>query len=105
MPEVAVPLAIFGVIATTLPALTVAALLPSLAGASGMLSAVLLAAFVLPFGIFGTAFVLLALYMLANALVVRVDSDTIETSRLVFGVVVRRQRIARSELVSLEPEI
>ena len=105
MPEVALPLALFGVIATTLPAFTIAALLPSLAGATGLVSGVLLAAFVLPIGIFGAAFVLLALYMLTNALRVRADSEVVETARFLFGIVVRRRRIARSNIASLEAEI
>jgi hypothetical protein len=105
MPEIALPLAMFGIVAVTLPAVSVAALLPSLAGASGLLSAVLLATFVLPFGAFGAAFVLLAFYMLANALLVRVNSELIETSRLLFGVVLRRHRITRSSLTAIEAQI
>jgi hypothetical protein len=105
MPEVALPLALFGFIATVLPAVAIAALLPALAGTTGMVSAVLMAAFVVPFGIFGAAFVLTAVYMLCNALLVRVDREAINTARLLFGTVVRRYRIARSDIASVEPEI
>ena len=105
MPEVAAPLALFGIIATAVPAITVAALLPSLGVASGLLSAVLVAAFVLPFGIFGMAFVILALYMVANALRVRIEGETIDTVRLLFGCVVRRHHVVRNDVGSLEPKI
>jgi hypothetical protein len=105
MPEVAIPLAFFGLIAIALPGLAIAALLPSLIGATGMISAVLLAAFVLPFGIFGAAFVLLAIYMLANALVVRFSTEGVDIARLVLGAVVRRRRVALHELNAPQPEI
>ena len=105
MPEVALPLAIFGVIATVLPAVAIAALIPSLADATGMVSAVLVASFVLPFALFGAAFVLLALYMLCNALVVRVDLHAIDTARVLFGLVIRRRRMMREDIVAIESEI
>lgn len=105
MPEVALPLALFGIIAIVLPTIAIAALLPSLLGASGMMSTILMAGFVVPFGIFGVTCVALAFYMLVNALVVRVDSDTIQTVRLVLGIVVRRHRLEREGIVSLESEI
>jgi hypothetical protein len=105
MPEVALPLATFGVIATLLPAVAIAALLPSLAGATGMVSAVLVASFVLPFAIFGVAFVLLAVYMFCNALVVRVDPQEIDTARVLFGIVIRRRKIMRGDIAAIEPEI
>jgi hypothetical protein len=105
MPEVALPLAIFGVIATVLPGVAIAALIPTLADATGMVSAVLVASFVLPFALFGAAFVLLALYMLCNALVVRVDLHAIDTARILFGLVVRRRRMMREDIVAIESEI
>jgi hypothetical protein len=105
MPEVALPLAIFGVIATILPAVAIAALLPSLGGAGGMVSAVLVASFVLPFAIFGAAFVLLALYMFCNGLVVRADRYAIDTARVLFGIVIRRRKIMRGDIAAIEAEI
>ncbi|MGZ5232112.1 MAG: hypothetical protein ACXWC3_18995, partial [Burkholderiales bacterium] len=105
MPEVALPLALFGVIATTLPALAIGGLLPSLEVPSGVLSAILMASFVLPFGLFGAAFVLLAFYMLCNALMVRVDGDAIVTERVLFGIVARRRKILRSDIASIDAEI
>jgi hypothetical protein len=36
---------------------------------------------------------------------VRADRAAIETTRLVFGAIVRRRRIARSDIVSIEPQI
>jgi hypothetical protein len=105
MPEVALPLALFGAIATILPAIALGALLPSLAVPTGALSAVLIASFVLPFGMFGAAFVLLAFYMLCNALIVHADGNAIDTARLVFGIVVRRRRIMRSDIGSIDSEI
>jgi hypothetical protein len=105
MPEVALPLAVFGVIATTLPALAIGGLLPALAVPSGVLSAVLMASFVLPFGLFGAAFVMLAFYMLCNALRVHVDGNAIVTARVLFGIVIRRRIILRSDITSIDPEI
>ena len=105
MPEVALPLALFGAIAMTLPAVAVAALLPSLQGASGMVSAVLVASFALPFGVFGAAFVGLAFYMLSNAFIVRVGADSVRTARVLFGVVVRRHAIAVADVTALDAEI
>jgi hypothetical protein len=105
MPEVALPLALFGLIAMTLPAFAVAALVPSLAGATGLLSATLLASFVLPFAFFGLTFVFLAIYMLANALHVRITDDAIDTSRIVCGIVARRRHVARAEISSINAEI
>jgi hypothetical protein len=105
MPEVALPLAIFGVIATLLPAVAIAALLPSLAGATGMVSAVLVASFIVPFAIFGAAFVVLALYMFCNALLVRVDRHAIDTARVLFGIVIRRRKLMRGDIAAIESEI
>ena len=105
MPEVAIPLALFGIIAMALPGLAIFALLPSLTGATGMISAVLVAAFVLPFGIFGGAFVLLAIYMLANALVVRFSAEGVDIVRLVLGASVRHRRVALHDMNAPQPEI
>lgn len=106
MPEVALPLAAFGAIAGALPGFTIAALLPAaLADTIGLMSAVLIGAFLVPFALFGVIFVVLALYMICNALSVRVQPSGIDTARMICGLTVRRRHIARSELSAVEPEI
>lgn len=104
--SVALPLAVFGTLAAAVPGAAIAALLPSLvANAGNLLAAVLIASFVLPFVVFGAVLVAVAIYMLANALHVRADASAIETTRLVFGAIVRRRRIARTDIVAIEPQI
>jgi hypothetical protein len=105
MPEVALPLAVFGIIAAAIAAVALAALLPGLADTSNVLSAVLVSAFVLPFLAFGAIFMLLAVYMVANALHVRIDSAGIETARSIFGLVTKRRRIAHADIGSVEAQI
>jgi len=106
MPEVALPLAGFGVIAAAIPGVAIFALAPAAAANAGsLLSATLIAGFVVPFFVFGAVFVVLALYMVANALLVRIRSEGIDTARILFGVVIKRHRIARSDIDSVEPEI
>lgn len=106
MPEVALPLGVFGVVAALIPGVAIVALLPhALSDAGSLLSAALIAGFVLPFLLFGIVFVALAFYMVANAFHVRSCSEGIETARILFGVVIRRQRIARNDIASVEPEI
>jgi hypothetical protein len=105
-PAAAIPLALFGAIAAAVPAAVIAALLPTLvANAGNLLATVLIASFVLPFVVFGAILVAIAVYMLANALHVRADAAGIETTRLVFGAIVKRRRIARAEIRSIEPQI
>ena len=106
MPDVALALGIFGVIAAALPAIGIAALLPAaLAGAGGLLGAVLLASFVVPFALFGVACVLVAAYTVCSALLVRVDAQGVATWRMLFGFTVRRRDVRRQELASIEPHI
>ena len=103
---VAVPLALFGVVTMAIPGVAIVALLPSLiANAGSLLGAVLIASFVLPFIAFGASLVLISIYMLANALHVRVDAAGIATTRLVFGAVVRRRHIARAGIATIEAQI
>ena len=105
-PSAAIPLALFGAIAAAVPGAVLTALLPTLiADAGRLLATVLIASFVLPFVVFGTLLVAIAIYMLANALHVRADASGIETTRLVFGAIVRRRRIARADIRSIEPQI
>lgn len=105
MPEVALALGAFGVIGTALTGLTVAALLSALATPATLLMAVLLATFIVPFMVFGVMCIATAIYMVSNALHVRVDAEQIDTVRLVFGVIVKRRRIERSAIAAIEPEI
>ena len=105
-PAAAIPLALFGAIAAAVPAVVIAALLPDLIGNAGnLLATALIASFVLPFVVFGALLVALAIYMLANALHVRADPCAIETTRLLFGAIVKRRRIARADIRSIEPQI
>lgn len=106
MPEVALGLGAFGVIGTTLTGITIVALFPSaLSTPASLLTSVLLAAFVVPFMILALMCILTSIYMVSNALRVRVDPDAIHTARLLFGVIVRRARIERSAITAIEPEI
>jgi hypothetical protein len=102
----AIPLALFGAIAAAVPGAVLTSLLPTLVVDAGrLLAMVLIATFVLPFVVFGVVLVVIAIYMLANALHVRADTHAIETTRLVFGAIVRRRRIARADIKSIEPQI
>jgi hypothetical protein len=108
MPEVAIPFALFGAICAGIPGVLIAALVPAAgadADASGLLSAALISGFVLPFAAFGAVFILLAVYMVANALHVRADVTSISTARLICGVIVKRRHIARADIASIDAEI
>ena len=103
-PHVALPLAAFGVIAA---AISGVAMIGMGAGSDGgsLLSAALIAGFVLPFFVFGVIFVALAFYMVANALLVQSGPEAVDTARMLFGVIIKRRRIARSEIASVDAEI
>ncbi len=105
MPEVAVPLAAFGALCALIPGVLMLALSSVASDASGLLSATLMGGFALPFVIFGGVFVLLAVYMVANALIVRVEPESVSTARLLFGVIIKHRRIVRADIASIEPEI
>jgi hypothetical protein len=105
-PGVAAALGAFGLIATALTAIAIAALLPgTIAHGSGLIDAVLVAGFIVPFAFFGVAFVVLAMYMACNALLVRIDREAIATWRILFGIAIRRSRMAWSEIATIEPRI
>jgi hypothetical protein len=105
-PGVALALGAFGFIATAIAAIGIAALLPgAIASSSGLMAAVLVGAFIVPFAFFGLAFVVVAMYMVCNALLVRIDRHAIETWRILFGVAVSRNRMAWGELATIEPRI
>ena len=105
-PRVALPLAAFGLIACALAAIGAGVMLSgALSNTAGLLGAMLMVGFVAPLGVFGAIFVALAIYMVCNGLSVRVGDDGIETRRTLFGVPVARNRIGKSELRTIEPEI
>ena len=106
MPSVALPLAAFGVIAFVLPLAGAVALFPTaIATAHGLLTGVLVGAFVAPFALFGLVLVAQAAFMLCSALHVAVDTGGIETRRMLFGVIVRRKSLPRERIVSIESSI
>jgi hypothetical protein len=105
MANVALPLSLFGVLAVLLTALAAGGFLPALDAPLGLVSVVLIASFALPFGIFGAACVVLGVYMLFNALLVRIDAETIVTKRILFGIVLRRCRLMRGDIASVRAEI
>ena len=105
-PGTALGLGVFGVIASVLPAVGIAALIPrALADSAGLMSAVLVAAFILPFLAFGMTCVLLAAYTVSNALLVRVDREGIQTWRMLFGVALKRHRLPRDAIAGIESQI
>ena len=105
-PRVALPLALFGVIACALATIGAGVMLSgALSDTAGLLGAMLMVGFVAPLGVFGVIFVALAIYMVCNGLSVRVGADGIETRRTLFGVPVARKVIARAALTTIEPEI
>jgi hypothetical protein len=106
MPQTALALGMFGLLAIVLPAYATVALIP--AGGSdahGLLALVLIGSFVAPFLVFGTAFIALAIYMLGNSLTVRVSATTIGTVRRVFGIALRQREMQRADIAAIEPEI
>jgi hypothetical protein len=106
MPQVALALAAFGAIACALSLIGTAVMLDSaMVSTAGVLVAVMMASFVAPLGVFGVIFLGLSVYMVANALRVRVGPEGIATSRRLFGLVVSRKRVTREALVELAPEI
>jgi len=106
MPEVSLALGAFGVIGTALTGLTLLALLPSaLTTPADLLTSVLLASFVVPFMLLGLASIVTAVYMVSNALHVRVKTDAIHTERRIFGAIVKRARVERSAITAIVPEI
>lgn len=102
----ALPLAAFGLIACALSAIGAGVMLSGASsGAGGLLGAMLMIGFVAPLAVFGALFVVLALYMVCNGLAVTVDNEGIDTRRTLFGLIVARKRISKTELAAIEPEI
>lgn len=106
MISVALPLAAFGVIAGGLAAVGAAVMVAGdLTTGAGILGAVLLAGFVAPFALFGLTFVLLAIYMMANALTVQIDPRGARSERKLFGFTVRQSFMRRDVMRRIEPRI
>jgi hypothetical protein len=106
LPQVALALAAFGAIACALALVGAAVMLESaMVSTAGVLGAVMMVGFVAPLGVFGLIFLGLAVYMLANALWVRVETGGIVTRRTLFGLVVSQGRLPREALAKIEPEI
>jgi hypothetical protein len=97
-------LAAFGILCIVLPALAFLALVPAGADARGLMSIVLVGIFIAPFPAFGAAFIVLAVYVLANSLTVRVDPAAISTVRRVFGIVLSRRRLEREQIAAIEAQ-
>jgi hypothetical protein len=94
----ALALGLFGLIATLLNLIAIGALLHERGGAAGLLTAVLLGAFVVPFALLGTALMIVAAGMLFNALVVTIADGTVHSARTFFGVTVRRSAMKCAEV-------
>lgn len=106
LPQVALPLALFGLLAFALPAIGGAALLPAvLAKPMGMVTALLVGAFVVPFAIFGAVLMVQAFSMLAGALRVRIDRQGLTASRRLLGVRVAEKRLGHPQIVAIEARI
>jgi hypothetical protein len=102
----AVLLALFGLIATAIGGIGVAAVVPGAAThAGGLMSAMLIAGFILPFVAFGVVFVAIAAYAACNALLVRIDASGVRTWRMLFGIAVAKHAIAANEISAVEPQI
>ena len=106
LPQVAVPLALFGALAFALPALGASALLPgALSSAAGTITAVLIGVFIAPFAIFGAVLVMQALYMLAHSLRVRIGAHGITAASFVCGLPLPVRHLAREDIAAIEPRI
>ena len=99
-------LALFGLIATAIGAIGMAAVLPGAAAhASGLMSAMLIAGFILPFVAFGVVFVGIAAFTACNALLVRVDAQGVRTWRMLLGVAVAKRQVAAKNIATVEEQI
>ena len=99
-------LGIFGLIATAIGTIGLAAVLPGAAAhAGGLMSAFLIAGFILPFIAFGVVFVGIAAFTACNALLVRADSDGVRTWRMLFGVAIAKRAMTRPDIAAVEPQI
>ena len=102
----AVLLALFGLIATGIGTIGLAAVLPGAAAhAGGLMSAMLIAGFILPFVGFGVVFVGIAAFTACNALLVRIDAQGVRTWRMLLGVAVSKRVLASSDIASVDPQI
>lgn len=102
-PGAALALALFGA-ASFAPALFAAAVVAPASGSdtAGLLAFWLMSIFILPFVVFGMAFIALAVYLLANSLSVQVTESGIVSARSVFGLPLGERRVARADIAVLE---
>lgn len=102
-PGVALALALFGA-ACLAPGLLAAAAVAPASGSdsAGMLAFWLMSIFILPFVVFGMAFIALAVYLLANSLSVQVTESGIVSARSIFGLPLGERRVARADIAVLE---
>jgi len=105
-PGAAIALGVFGVLCLALPLFAISGALGAIGGsaAHGLMSIVLIGAFVAPFPVFGAVFVWLAVYTLANSLTVIVNPSAIHTVRRVFGLKVSERELKRAEIAALEAQ-
>ena len=105
-PVAALALGFFGVVCVALPLFAISGALAAIGGnsAHGLLVIALLGAFVVPFPVFGTVFVALAVYLLANSLTVTASPSAIRTVRRVFGLKVSERELKRAEIAALEAQ-
>jgi hypothetical protein len=105
-PAAAIALGVFGVLCLALPLFAISGTLGAIGGsaAHGLMSLVLIGAFVAPFPAFGAVFVWLAVYALSNSLTVTVNPSAIRTVRRVFGLKVSERELKRAEIAALEAQ-
>jgi hypothetical protein len=105
-PGAAIALGVFGGLCLALPLFAISGTLGAIGGsaAHGLMSIVLIGAFVAPFPVFGAVFVWLAVYALANSLTVTASPSAIRTVRRVFGLKVSERELKRAEIAALEAQ-
>jgi len=105
-PGVALSIAAFAFVCALLPALGLSALLPlKSADAAAMLSLALIGGMAAPFVLASVVFGVLAIYMLANSLTVRVTPSGVAAVRRVFGRSVHLREITRGDIARIESQI
>jgi hypothetical protein len=105
-PGAALALGAFGAVCGGISTLAVLGLMPAGGFDShALLEIALVAAFIAPVLAFGIVFIVLAVYLLANSLSVRVGTARITSVRRVFGLSVGRREMQCADVTALEPEI
>lgn len=105
-PGVALGVGAFAFACALLPVLGLSAMLPlKSADAAGMVSLALIGGVAAPFALASVVFGVLAIYMLANSLTVRVTPADVTAVRRVFGRAVQRREIARGDIARIESHV